>query len=457
MNPESLTLPAAWRSAARLTCLLVAAPLAVSARSSSIEPVSKPFTLFMGSDLSVARGKDFYRVHDVSGTSFVVAINGAQIQIPMWGGTHDLKVAPTLKLTDVSATVTGFKCERAYTPGNDPVMQRQRRSLEVSAAMGDAASLAEGQAAAAANGGYVVGNAPPSVDPRTGAPMTAGLANQAANDAQLALRNGIANGATGLELAALNAAAARTATDAANLNNLEAASSAQQMDADRLNSAVADAAFARLHAEEDKAKELFDAVAADFEIASETPLKKPFIVLTVLYREKPGDRDTLRSLIYARALDEIGSKPQKIHILKGGLPPGYELVRYEIHFYDSGREIASDVAPKRVTLSRDDAFEYMKIEYLASHKGETLAASPAMGKPDRKGKTALTPRQWDAVYFVKVSQDGMPLEAFTDESCSQPVDDAIGAVVRGVRFYPALEKGKPVGGIARLALGQLGI
>ncbi|HTL68718.1 MAG TPA: hypothetical protein VL200_13735 [Lacunisphaera sp.] len=442
------TVPLARFSPAMPVCLLLAVTLAAPARSGPIEPASKPYTLFMGSDLSVARGKDFFKVYDVSGSSFVVVIGGAETQIPMWGGTHDLKVAPTLKLSDVSATVTGFKCERAYTPGNDPVMLRQRRSMEVSAAMGDAASLAEGQAVAAANGGYVVGNAPPQG-------MTAAEARRDASTAQTALQNGIANGATGLALAALQAAAGRATADANNLTNAETATATQQMDADRLSSAVADAAFARLHAEEDRAKEQFDAVAADFEISSETPLKKPFIVLTVLFREKPGDRGTLRSLIYARALDEIGSKPQKIHILKGGLPPGYELERYEIHFYDSGREIASDVAPKRVALSRDDAFEYMKIEYFTNHKGETLAASPAIGKPDRKTEIALTPRQRDAVFYVKISKEGMPLEVFTDESCSEQAGEDMASVIKGIRFYPALEKGNPVGGIARLVLSQL--
>ncbi|HVT71949.1 MAG TPA: hypothetical protein VHD61_02355 [Lacunisphaera sp.] len=450
MNPRIWTFSVARIPATLPICLLLSASLAVPARSTTIEPSAKPYTLFMGSDLSVARGKDFYKVFDVSGTSFIVVIGGTQTPISMLGGTHDLKVAPTLKLSDVSASVTGFKCERAYTPGNDPVMQRQRKSLEASAAIGDEASLAEGQALANANGGFVVGNIPPQA-------TTASQASQDAVDAQRAYQTALANGVTGPALGALNAAAGTATANAANLTSAEAATSIQHMDADRLNSAVADSAFARLHAEEDRAREQFDAVSADFEISSATPLKKPFVVLTVLYRENPEDRGTLRSLIYARALDEIGPRPQRIHILKGGLPPGYQLEKYEIHFYDSGREIASDVAPKRVALSRDDAFEYMKIEYFNEHKGETLSAAPAIGKPERKAGTALTPRQRGEVYFVKVSKDGMPLEAFTDEACSQPVADSIGAVVQGVRFYPALEKGKPVDGIARLVLSHLEI
>jgi hypothetical protein len=162
-------------------------------------------------------------------------------------------------------------------------------------------------------------------------------------------------------------------------------------------------------------------------------------------------------MVYARALNEIGARPQKIHILKGGLPPGYTLEKYQIHLYNAGREIASDVAPQRVPLTRDDAFAYMKIEYLSTHKGETLTTVPALGKLDKKAKTTLTEPQLTGAYFVKVSKEGLPLEAFTDEACSQPVEAVVSTVVNGVRFYPALEKGKPVEGVARLVLSELTI
>jgi hypothetical protein len=160
-------------------------------------------------------------------------------------------------------------------------------------------------------------------------------------------------------------------------------------------------------------------------------------------------------MVHARALNEIGTTPKKIRILKGGLPPGYTLEKYQIHLYNSGQEIASDVAPQRLPLSRDDAFTYMTIEYLGAHKGETLKAVPAMGMLDKTARPTLTNPQLNGVYFVKVSEEGLPLQAFTDETCSQPVEAAVGAAVNGIRFYPALKNGKPVEGVARLVLNEL--
>jgi hypothetical protein len=48
------------------------------------------------------------------------------------------------------------------------------------------------------------------------------------------------------------------------------------------------------------------------------------------------------------------------------------------------------------------------------------------------------------------------LEAYVDESCSHTVDDPyLQSVIRDIRFNPALEKGRPVEGIALLKLGDL--
>jgi hypothetical protein len=160
-------------------------------------------------------------------------------------------------------------------------------------------------------------------------------------------------------------------------------------------------------------------------------------------------------MIYARALEAIGSRPQKIHILQGGLPHGYELVSYQVHLYNLGQEVATDVVPERVSLTREEAFEYVKADYLGTHKGATLPSTPAMGKLGLETKAELTPAQLGGTYFVKVNKDGKPEEAFLDEACSQPVDGVVATVVKYVRFFPALEKGKSVDGVARLRFSYL--
>jgi hypothetical protein len=59
-------------------------------------------------------------------------------------------------------------------------------------------------------------------------------------------------------------------------------------------------------------------------------------------------------------------------------------------------------------------------------------------------------------FYVKVSKDGLPVDAYVDESCSHKVEDPyLQSVIRDIRFHPALDKGRPVEGIALLKFGDL--
>jgi hypothetical protein len=56
---------------------------------------------------------------------------------------------------------------------------------------------------------------------------------------------------------------------------------------------------------------------------------------------------------------------------------------------------------------------------------------------------------------VKVSDEGRSLGAFDDEACFSPADPSVDAVIKKIRFYPALKAGKPIEGKSPLVLSQL--
>ena len=384
------------------------------ASADTTEP--KPISLFMGTDISVERDKKLFHVWDVTGSAFVISVDGKPDAVQMRGSPHNLKVDHSLKLSEYSASVTGLAAERAYTPGNDPRMRRQAAAATVSAAIGDNASLAMGKYIAAQNNFYT------GIDPAGG------------------------GGYAKISVDAIHAAA-----EAASIKGQSDMRLADSMQSSNLTSG----AFAQLEAERDLNKQRFDAVELEFTVSSETPLASPYVVFLVDYLEKEDQPKTARNMISARPLEPIDQKPRKVHFLHGGLPPGYVLKGYQVHLYNNGYEIATNVAPNRVPLTREQAFLYLKADYLRQHKGATLAATPAMGKLSPDTKAQLTHEQLVGRYFVKVSSDGNPLAAFADEACTQPVDPAIAALTEKVRFFPALENGKRVEGTARLVFTQL--
>ena len=168
---------------------------------------------------------------------------------------------------------------------------------------------------------------------------------------------------------------------------------------------------------------------------------------------KPGNEGLL---IYAKALDPIGPKPRYIRVLEGGLPVGFKFVDCQVHVYNRGQEVATNVSPKRVDLSRDEARLYLLMDYLGANKGATVPASAVRGTLPRPSRAGLSLDQINRTAYVKVSKDGQVLGVYQDEACQLALEDARYVNALGEVFYnPALYQGKPVEGVARLRLGDI--
>jgi hypothetical protein len=363
----------------------------------------------MGADLDLQVNKDYCRVRDVSGNSFVVSANGSERSISMEKDKISIRVLQSLKLTDTSATIADLKSDRVYTPANDPYKKFNR---EQPGWAGDAgvASL-EGTALVlenAAGAAQTPGASPGAVN---GAQMQALNARNAANNAGFGMRS--------------------------EFNN--AGGYAQRL-------------------QRDLAMELFDAMEVTFQVSSEKPLESPYVVIIARYHEKDSQPGRSKLWIFAKALAPINSKPRKINMTQGGFPPGFVMEDFKVHLYDRSQELATNVVDKRVDLTYSEAFKYVLIDYISGHKGASLPPAPVMGKLPAGWHTRMTADQLSQQYFVRVSKDGMPLGAYADEACMLPVTDPnLVSIVKEIRFTPALEKGKAVDGTAKLRLGDIRI
>ncbi len=203
-------------------------------------------------------------------------------------------------------------------------------------------------------------------------------------------------------------------------------------------------------------KKLFDAMEVTFRVSSPHPLHNPYIVIVAQYHEQQEKPGVAHNWIFAAQLDPIDNEPRRIRILRGGLPLGFELEKFQVHLYDHGNEIATNVADKRVPLTKDEAFEYVLIDYLGHNKGATLPPAPAMGRLPPGFYTWLVNSRLQSTYFVKVDKTGRVTEAFFDEACQKKIDDPyLADAITHLLFKPALENGKPIDAVARLNLHQL--
>jgi len=358
---------------------------------------AKTHTLFMGVDVAVEHEKMFRRVREVSGSSWVVNVGGRPEFIPANKQSLNLKIEQSLKLTEVTAKLDNLKSERTYTPGNDPRMEAMRAQLHLQAFTTERQMVAERELQRS-----------------------------------------------------LDSAAWATGVDGRNPQVAEAIDSEQAMvdlgkAVDFANGQLTSQQFNQAIADEQMKKEMFDAILVEFEISAPKPLANPYMIVVAQFREKGAPASTARNWIYAQMLDYVDETPRRVSVRRGGLPPGYELDKVNVHIYDQGREVATNVSPKRVELTREEAFQYIVIEHIGNNKGQTLPATPVMATLTPEARTRLRDGQGQQVYYVLVSKDGLVTDGFEDEEYSKRIADPFFAEgVKRIWFKPALEKGKPV-------------
>jgi hypothetical protein len=176
------------------------------------------------------------------------------------------------------------------------------------------------------------------------------------------------------------------------------------------------------------------------------------------FRTGGGKPGMVQNLVYAEALHPIDEHLSHVHFTESGFPFNYELVDFQLHIYNQGEEVATNIAANRVELTRDEAFEYIKSEYIGAHTKDTLPAVPAMGKLPSDLPALLAHGKYADAFYVRVNKEGLAYEAYSDAACTKRIDDDyLDSVVKKVRFKPALNNGKPVDGVASLKLGQLAI
>lgn len=409
----------------------------------------KTHTLFMGADIALNLDKDLYKVRDVFGSNWVIDIHGQEKEISSRQAPVNLKITPTLKLTEVSATIVGFKKERSYTFENDP-------SVKLTKAMSRAASTSADLSAIASNAQHIQDTSRSNNSAGQFASADDQFsANAMMTTAKYAYSNSHPN-PNGLG----PSPTAPSATSNTTGQNLGEDSQVY------LNSGIAqvaaNAAFNQTANGNEPTGRVatmgFDALDVEFDIRSAKPLHNPYIVTMTRFRAPGAKPGMVQSLVYAESMHPVDEHLTHVQFSEKGFPFGYELVDFQLHIYNKGEEVATNVASDRVELTREEAFEYVKMEYIGAHLKDTLPATPAMARLPGDLPAKLAKGEYADPFYVKVSSEGLANEAYADAACTRRIDDPyLDSVVRRVRFKPALNGGKPVDGVTTLTLSKLAI
>lgn len=389
-----------------------AAAAGTTGSAKSTSDAAKPFALYLGMDLQVECQGKLRPVKDVQGASFIVDVDGRRVAVPTQFHGLKIKIDPALKVSPSGITVSDFKPERAYTYDRDP---NRILAQAAAGASSESESIDVANAKLVMLQGQMMGiqanaQAHP-LDTSYGEHL--GELTQMMNNAQDGVNQALA--AQGATINSIGDAASRAAIEAG--------------------------------------RELYDAFRLTFDVSAPKPIAKPYMIIVVRRQDDPDKPNTLRQWVYAQELDPIGPKPRTIRLFRDGFPAGYKLVDVQLHLYSAGVEMATNVAHKHVGLTADEAFQFTVVNYVEEHKNATLHPVVAKAGVTESIRSRLPGVALNRIYYVKVAKSGIPAGAFTNEGCTEVVDNAdLEAALSATRFYPALKNGKPVEAVVRVRI-----
>ena len=414
-EPEHIFARVAWSwSRVALAALFAGTAFAVAPETVTAADPSKTHVLFLGADISLEMDQGLHPVEDVTDGAIIIKVAGKPVEVS-YRRVTDIRIKDTLKLTGTNVVVHGFKAERAYASGSDP-FEKLASSFTMAAGESAVADIAQANAASARMGAVGAGA------------MLEGATNPAAR-AEAAQAFG-------------QAISQQEAAEAAVVQAHEAQGYSSSLTGQELGAT---------------GEGQFDAMRFSFEVTADRDLAQPYYAFIAQIRERKSLPGQVRKWAYVKPLGPMpAGSSRKVSVLQGGLPPGYELEGYEVHLYDRGEEFSTNLSRRRVPLTADEAREYRIIEYIGANKGRTLPASLASPALDAAARSSLTAAQLDAICYVRVGKDGRVTAAFRDAAGKKPLADAaLEAVLKTLRFNPALEAGKPVESLTPITLSQL--
>lgn len=393
-----------------LTMLVTGSVAAADPLGAAPTEAPKTHVLFMGADISVEQGRALHPLIDATDYALIVRMDDKPLQVPHRRVT-DIRIKDVLKLSATGVGIESLKVERAYAEGNDP-FESLVRNTTFSAGESAVADLAQGERVRA---DMAVAGAGAAV-------ASAGNPEDSANAAQ-----------------AMAGAQSRLA-------------SAEQAVSRALDSSVSSSLVERQ--QRAIGEEMFDAIRFGFEVRPDRDLAQPYYALVALIREKDSRTKEAIKWTYVKPLGPIAAgSSRKVRGLQGGLPSGYVLESWEVHVYDGGEELATNLSRKRVELTAEEAQEFQIIEYIANNRGRTLPAGPLDPVLVGAARGALSPDQLRRTWHVRVDKNGHVTAVFLDAAGKQPVANAgVEAVLKTLRFKPELAAGKPVDSIIPLKL-----
>ena len=181
-----------------------------------------------------------------------------------------------------------------------------------------------------------------------------------------------------------------------------------------------------------------DAMELEFRISAPEPIAHAYLIALTRVRDAKG---TITDINFHREIGAIGPQPRKILHLQTGIAPGSEIIEVKTHLFSNGKELATNLSEKRFELTTEEAKQYLMLDHVANHRGQSIAAHPVWELAPAELKAMASASAVDFPVTVEIDADGQLTRL---DPGALIVPESLLATIKRLTFLPALEEGAPV-------------
>jgi hypothetical protein len=369
-----------------------------------MSPSVKDHVLFVGTDLAVKEGNQFYHVVGAKKGALQIEKNHRVTEVHLGQGA-DIRVSRGVKLSRLSAAIDNLRTESVDRAAARAQLEAMKASMMMEVVSADGADRLQGGIAVADQGTSINPDATFNPD------ATRAFIAQVRNGAQSAYSNGVAEFARTANLASSHFS-----------ENLNASTSAE--------------------------------VEVTFDVSSPEPINQAYIVVVATYGTASKTNEISRQ-ISAQEFDHIDAQPRHVRMSHPAELNGLPFKKFDVGLFANGQEVATNLSEKRLPLTSDQAYQFFLIDHLSHHRNATMPPTPLLMTPRSEFRRQVEQAGTNQTIYANVDKSGNVLAVSADAAGTQRLSPTVESALKNVRFLPALDNGTPVDGRTKVTLAQL--
>jgi len=387
----------------------------VTALVAGEENQGKDHHFFVGVRLEIPHEEELYPMSGMMGNSLLIAVGDEVIRKSIQN-LGEFRYRKEAKLTNNLVYIDNLKCEEGYSMAADPELQAAQINIALSNIAGD------------------------RLDRSVASEMN--LANLAAELDDIRTRANRGDMGAGFALP-----------------NAERRS---EMAESEVASALQRSGMNQVSLDDNRVASKKDVLNVSFDISSMKDVDDSYLLLIASLKSKENAKPE-HTWFHFRPLGDIRRRQiEKVSFSASSFPDGMIVHDYELFLFSGPVEIPSNLSPKRVAMTREDAQKFMNYQYISKNFDKTLEPALIEGTLSRHILDFDDEHLLDLEIRIQVDSQGEVAGFHYPTEKTAPVRlDSLLDALRSAMYYPALENGEAIDGELvfnlRKAVAEMGV